>query len=500
MKSYGFLFILVIAISLFGCVQTQNYQCPDGRRVDNPQNCFTNISTEQPSGTNLTVPSILPLSKSCPVTCDDNNVCTKDLCDSGTDYGCVHDLLDGDRLGCSGTIGTCQKQTCLKGTCSVQSIAPCCGNNICESSEDCSSCPNDCSCSSGEICAPDRKNSGKLGCYSVVCGDGYIDTGETSTTCCKDAGCSSNLICDANLNKCVKPVCQYECCQGDSYYQDKGCPQYYECNNTFKTCKALDSDNDALPDYKEVEIGSNLSNPDTDNDTVLDGYDAHPRYKYIDRQIDYTWWYKPGGNWISSQLSLSINISEDVIGSYELIPKGFDVKPIIYMNDTHLDEIAGRLDRGLDKSGYSNADKIMAVIAFSRSFDYDSEKVIWSESNPVPDWSNFPMETIVKKQGLCADSAVMATALLVRMEVDAVYLVSNGSCYLNSPGHAIVGIADTDGFTLYGTERYAVYKNKKYYYVDATSSNFAGNIIYASTSLTDFGTTFCTSNFFVPYD
>jgi hypothetical protein len=64
-----------------------------------------------------------------------------------------------------------------------------------------------------------------------------------------------------------------------------------------------------------------------------------------------------------------------------------------------------------------------------------------------------------------------------------------------------VGVADTEGFTLTGTERYAVYKNKKYYYIDATSSDYAGNIIYSSTDIFGFGTTFCNTNsFYVPYD
>ncbi len=44
---------------------------------------------------------------------------------------------------------TCMRQTCLEGQCAIQSIKNCCGNDMCEVVESCSTCPQDCgTCSS----------------------------------------------------------------------------------------------------------------------------------------------------------------------------------------------------------------------------------------------------------------------------------------------------------------------------------------------------------------
>lgn len=54
-------------------------------------------------------------SRSCPASCDDGDRCTRDECSASTDFRCEHN-----------------------------DITPCCGNGICESAEDSSSCSLDC--------------------------------------------------------------------------------------------------------------------------------------------------------------------------------------------------------------------------------------------------------------------------------------------------------------------------------------------------------------------
>ena len=52
----------------------------------------------------------------CPASCDDSNTCTNDTCSSATNFKCVH-----------------------------SSISPCCGNGVCDPSEDLNNlCPQDC--------------------------------------------------------------------------------------------------------------------------------------------------------------------------------------------------------------------------------------------------------------------------------------------------------------------------------------------------------------------
>jgi hypothetical protein len=301
-----------------------------------------------------------------------------------------------------------------------------------------------------------------------------------------DAGCSNGLVCDANLKMCVKPQCPYDCCQNDASYQDKSCPQYYSCMALEHTCKPIDSDNDASPDYKEVQAGTDPKNPDTDGDTVLDGYDNHPTSSYLPRTYSYSWRY--GKNWLifTKEFSFSTTISEDVVSSYENMPK----TNLISRDDPQLSEVAQKMNSLASEQSYDDGDKLMLVIAFSRSFNYDYTKADFSGKG-LPDWANFPMETIVKKQGLCADSAVMTSALLRKMGYDAKYLTSR-EC-----NHAIIGVPLVSGITLSGSERYVESNGKKYYYIDPTSSDSAGNLIYSTTSKADFGKTFCSANDFV---
>jgi len=366
-------------------------------------------------------------------------------------------------------------------------------NNLCDynAGENCQNTPSKCACKNNQICSPDRTKADNLGCYSPFCGDRFIDAGETSDNCCMDVGCSYGLVCDANFKMCVKPQCPFDCCENDQSYQDKSCPQYYSCSSEEHSCKPIDSDNDALPDYKEVQLGTYPHNPDSDGDTVLDGYDNHPLSSYLSRTYSYDWRY--GAQFLvlfPKYFQFSTTLSEDVVSSYENMPK----INLIGRDDPQLNEVAQKITTLANDQGYNEADKLMMVIAFSRSFNYDYTKASFA-SKGLPDWANFPMETIVKKQGLCADSAVMTTALLQKMGYDAQYLV--GPCWNSSIYHAIVGVPLVNGITLDGTERYVEYNGQKYYYIDPTSSDFAGNIIYSKTSKSDFGKTFCTSNEFI---
>ena len=71
--------------------------------------CETQVVEETPEEVIEEEPTDL-----CP-DCDDNNPCTEDLCNEGTDYECAYRV-----------------------------IIPCCGNGECEENEDSESCPGDC--------------------------------------------------------------------------------------------------------------------------------------------------------------------------------------------------------------------------------------------------------------------------------------------------------------------------------------------------------------------
>ena len=80
----------------------------------------------------------------CPSSCDDGKPCTRDHCGTDTLFACAHDPLDGGQPGCSEMIGSCRRFECVHGSCEDITLASCCGNGNCESSENIDSCPADC--------------------------------------------------------------------------------------------------------------------------------------------------------------------------------------------------------------------------------------------------------------------------------------------------------------------------------------------------------------------
>ncbi|MBI2134700.1 hypothetical protein HYU09_01805 [Candidatus Woesearchaeota archaeon] len=84
-----------------------------------------------------------------------------------------------------------------------------CGDSICGEGETCSSCTQDCGCSSGYICESEQ-------CVEeIICGDNICDTNEN---CCMDCGCGSGYECISN--SCVL---EYECISDSDCNNDEAC-------------------------------------------------------------------------------------------------------------------------------------------------------------------------------------------------------------------------------------------------------------------------------------
>ena len=76
-----------------------------------------------------------------------------------------------------------------------------CGNDKCESTENCFECPEDCKCASGQYCSHDSKK-----CISPICGNDVCEIGETTENCCDDCGCIiEGEICNENIHVCEIP-------------------------------------------------------------------------------------------------------------------------------------------------------------------------------------------------------------------------------------------------------------------------------------------------------
>ncbi|MDD4878660.1 MAG: hypothetical protein PHO02_06545 [Candidatus Nanoarchaeia archaeon] len=110
-------------------------------------------------------------------------------------------------------------QECVDGNCVMK-----CGNGRCDSGETCSSCSQDCGCSSSQRCSW----SGQCETY---CGNGQCDGSENCNSCVSDCGCGSNKRCSYS-GQC-ETFCGNGQCDGNencnTCFQDCGCSKSEEC-------------------------------------------------------------------------------------------------------------------------------------------------------------------------------------------------------------------------------------------------------------------------------
>ncbi len=147
-----------------------------------------------------------------------SNPCGNGICDSNEN--------------CSTCPQDCQcptGQLCQNGTCQQSNS---CGNGICEAGrkEDCGSCTQDCKCASGETC-----NNGK--CQPTrLCGNNRCDSGqgENCSTCVQDCPCAAGKLCQSGAcisgSQCGNKVCESTFGENCSTCpNDCGCPLTHSC-------------------------------------------------------------------------------------------------------------------------------------------------------------------------------------------------------------------------------------------------------------------------------
>jgi PKD repeat protein len=156
--------------------------------------------------------------------CNDGNACTTDKCSSGW---CSNTLINCDD-GNSCTADGCDSRSgsCLNGT-----IIPCCGDTICDPSEDQCSCPADC---------------GTPPSIESNCSNG-IDENCDGQTDCNDGDCAGNPACPSGIDD-----------DGDNYTENQG-----DCD-----------DADPLVNPGATEVPYNGKDDDCDPATADDDLDG----------------------------------------------------------------------------------------------------------------------------------------------------------------------------------------------------------------------------------
>lgn len=154
---------------------------------------------------------------SCPQSCDDNIQCTIDSCGKWTNFECKHEPEDcNDYNSC--TIDSCSTDT---GTCIHQineKMSPCCGDSVCEPTENYFNCQKDCQLKK-EDCIGREKDGTFIRIHSA----------------CKDyqiLECKKNSACFFDLAFSYKDgeLCEYiDYTEGSQFYLDL----YWYCKAVF---------------------------------------------------------------------------------------------------------------------------------------------------------------------------------------------------------------------------------------------------------------------------
>lgn len=139
----------------------------------------------------------------------EEKVCVKPACGDGRcisgecSGGCTVDCFIEDCCGiegCNTLIG--EDCSSCPGDCGICPSTHVCGNNVCESEENCYDCPKDCKCAEGEYCSAEEKT-----CVKPVCGDGRCEPYENSMNCCLDCECDiRGEVCNKVTYICEMPT------------------------------------------------------------------------------------------------------------------------------------------------------------------------------------------------------------------------------------------------------------------------------------------------------
>ncbi|MHC4838533.1 MAG: Kelch repeat-containing protein, partial [Planctomycetota bacterium] len=102
--------------------------------------------------------------------------------------------------GCGGECGACEGEQVCNAAGQCVDVGDSCGDDVCDDSEDCRSCPGDC---------------------GACCGDDVCGAGENCVTCPEDCACPAGEICDMEERLCEPEICEPQC--DDRQCGDDGC-------------------------------------------------------------------------------------------------------------------------------------------------------------------------------------------------------------------------------------------------------------------------------------
>lgn len=226
-----------------------------------------------------------------------------------------------------------------------------------------------------------------------------------------------------------------------------------------------DLDKDGLTKAEEDKLGTSDFSTDTDKDGVPDKYDIVPTKKGRNVVKFIQWNYFTTWKW-------ELPIPIDVLSYYEKVKRPLWVGDYSYFskfidaNDSGIQQLSMGLKGAIEKQKKSPKpwtyyQQIMFVVKMVQNIRYTDDKLTGFD-----DYAKYPMQTISDGTGDCEDLAILAAALLHKMDFDVklVHLDREDSKIAHL-GIAVWGDSKAIG-TSWGQ------KGKRYFYIETTDNEF----------------------------
>lgn len=123
-------------------------------------------------------------------------------------------------------------------------------------------------------------------------------------------------------------------------------------------------------------------------------------------------------------------------------------------------EVASHLRRLGEEKGFTAVEELGNAVGFTRSIAYASDE----DTRGVPDWANFPIETLYDEAGDCEDHAILAAAILHHLGHDVALFFLK----LDDGGHLALGCQLAGGAGPFSAQ---ARNGREYFYVETVPTS-----------------------------
>ena len=179
-------------------------------------------------------------------------------------------------------------------------------------------------------------------------------------------------------------------------------------------------------------------------------------------EVEHSWEYNKKNCTISLNISKHLysyfrNEREHLAYHYQFQDGELPPNYFSFMLSEHDRPVMYALAEEFSRNAFTELDRINLALSFVQSLPYAYD----ADSKGADEYVRYPIETLVDGCGDCEDKVALLTTLLYEMEVDFVLLVL--------PEHMAIGVHCDE----VEAERYLLFNDKRYYYLETTMPSWA---------------------------